>query len=181
MWIIECLTRFPVETEIWTGRRQDLSQVEREVSEAISHGKLGTTQVEVIENSSGWAYPSWWPRVSRALSEPLAIPSDFSKSEAKLRFIEAAMRSSCPGLGRPGLSTQNRNVLFSAKSLGLVGQAGVGLGRWKVARAGYRVLPTFWRSWAKIYGDQGPLPPGRCYRDAPGAGTHDFSPGSWTP
>ncbi len=89
MWIVECLERFPEETERWTGQRMDLARVEREVSEVLSQGKVGAAQVEAIENSPGWEYPRWWPRLSRSFGEPLTIPSDLSKPKVKSGFVEA--------------------------------------------------------------------------------------------
>jgi hypothetical protein len=80
MWVEEFHKLFAEATERYTGRRQDLSLVEREVADVRGGGPITTGVLRAIEESPSWDYPRWWPRLSVGLRQPVRVPSDLSSS-----------------------------------------------------------------------------------------------------
>lgn len=109
MWLQECFKLYPDITQLRLGQRYDLLQVEREVRQARSGCSVDAQVLQIIENSTGWTYPSWWPPFSEKIKEPIALPANLflpnAKQEAvklvhsRLRHIEVVsvvLRFLCP-------------------------------------------------------------------------------------
>lgn len=63
-------------TQRYTGQRQDLTRVGKELAEARSGNLVGGKELRLIEKSTGWTYEPWWPRLSKQLAQPIALPGD---------------------------------------------------------------------------------------------------------
>jgi hypothetical protein len=87
MWVREFHGLFPEAAERYTGRRQDLSAVEREVAHVRAGGPLNVEILQAIEESPAWDYPRWWPRLSASLREPVQVPSNLSSPGARRELV----------------------------------------------------------------------------------------------
>lgn len=84
MWLQDFHRRFAEATERFTGRRQDLAAVERQ----LVHGRqVGRSELQIIEESPAWSYPSWWPRLSTGLDKTIVLPADLRSRDAKRRAV----------------------------------------------------------------------------------------------
>jgi hypothetical protein len=90
MWLQRFHGLYPVATERYTGRRQDLSQVEDHVSQARHEWKVDRRVLEIIEDpDSGWDYPKWWPRLSAQLEEPIPLPTHIYSQQGKRGAVKS--------------------------------------------------------------------------------------------
>ena len=108
MWLRECYELYPELTKLRTEQEYDLPRVEREVHQASSGYRVDAKVLLIIENSAGWSYPSWWPRLSEKIKDPIKLEdlhSPEGKQEAvkllhtRLRHIEVVsvvLRFLCP-------------------------------------------------------------------------------------
>ena len=110
MWLRECHRLFRELLELHSRQKQDLRQVEREVRQARTGNHVTATVLQIIENSAGWTYPSWWPILSEKVKDhpielPELLPAPQKKQEAirllydRLRHIEVVsvvLRFLCP-------------------------------------------------------------------------------------
>ena len=88
MWLQDCYKLFRELIERQTGQRQNLSQVEREIREANTGNRVDARVLQIIENSTGWTYPSWWPVLSEKIKEPIKLPEALYLPQAKHEAIK---------------------------------------------------------------------------------------------
>jgi hypothetical protein len=85
MWLETCLELFDDIAERHTGQRLDLAKIERELLPARARHQIGPSDVKIIEETSAWNYPQWWPKLSGQITDTLVIPA--SLGEAKSRKV----------------------------------------------------------------------------------------------
>jgi hypothetical protein len=88
MWLQEFFRLFPEATERYTGRRQDLAALEREFDQVRSSMRVGPAELQVIEESPGWTYQKWWPRLSVNLAKSIQLPEDIETDTSQRKAIE---------------------------------------------------------------------------------------------
>ena len=82
MWLTECYELYPELTQLRTRQTYDLPRVEREVRQASSGYLVDAKVLKIIEESAGWSYPTWWPRLSEKITEPVKL-KDLRSAEGK--------------------------------------------------------------------------------------------------
>jgi len=88
MWLQESYALFGVATERYAKRRQDLSQVEEELTQARHEWRVDSKVFKIIENSDAWDYPKWWPRVSDRFEQSIALPTHICSRQGKRQAVE---------------------------------------------------------------------------------------------
>lgn len=89
MWLERFHALFGVATERRTGRAQDLSKVEEELSQGRHEWRVGQRELKIIEESEAWDYPKWWPRMSSEIEGPIALPTHIYSERGKRGAVEA--------------------------------------------------------------------------------------------
>lgn len=87
MWLQEFHALFREATEHFTGRQQNLAEVERLLDGARRSMRVGRRELQAIEDSPAWSYASWWPRLSNRLERDLPLPSRLTDENAKRQAI----------------------------------------------------------------------------------------------
>ena len=88
MWLQRFCELFPLATEWYTGQRLNLALVEGDLAYARKDMRIGRREIEVVESSSGWTYPKWWPRLSTEVEETIQLPFDLRSPLSMRRAIE---------------------------------------------------------------------------------------------
>ena len=44
--------------------------------------------MQIIENSAGWTYPSWWPLLSEKIKQPIILPTNLHSPQSKQDAVE---------------------------------------------------------------------------------------------
>jgi hypothetical protein len=89
MWLQRFHALFGVATKRRTGRAQDLARVEEEPAQGRHEWRVSQKELEIIKTSDAWDYPKWWPRLSREIERPIALPTRIYSAEGKRTAIEA--------------------------------------------------------------------------------------------
>ena len=89
MWLQEFHKLFPEATERQTGRRQDLEALERSLTPARSHMKVGSSELRIIESSAAWSYANWWPALSKTADSVVELPKNLELPDAKRQAVRA--------------------------------------------------------------------------------------------
>jgi len=88
MWLETCLELFDDITQRYTGQRQDLARLERELLPARTHCQVCSSDMKIIEEHTAWNYPQWWPRLSSQFTHSVALPADFGDAQSKKVAIQ---------------------------------------------------------------------------------------------
>jgi hypothetical protein len=89
MWLERFHALFGAATQRRTGRAQDLSKVEEELSQARHEWTVGQRELEIIETSDGWDYPKWWPHMSCQIESPITLPTHIYSEKGKQTAVES--------------------------------------------------------------------------------------------
>ena len=92
MWLARFHALFEAATKARTGRVQNLSKVEEELSRGRHEWRVGRRELEIIETSDAWDYPKWWPRLSREIERPIPLPTHIYSEPGKREAVEALHR-----------------------------------------------------------------------------------------
>lgn len=90
MWVEKFHSLYPVATERYAGRSQDLSRVEDLVNQTRQDWEVDRRVLEIIEDpDSGWDYPKWWPRLSAQLEQAIPLPTHIYSQQGKRAAVKS--------------------------------------------------------------------------------------------
>jgi len=88
MWLHEFHRLFDTVTAEHFGRQQRLDRIEEQVALVWSGSAVSSELAALIETTTDWQYPSWWPKLSDRLSPPVDIPATFTSNKNRTVAVE---------------------------------------------------------------------------------------------